>query len=228
MTLMIPALSAAAPHIEDQVPAMFAAGLLFGSASLLSIGPNTVMLLREGLVRGRPLTIACAVWGSYAVLLSTAIAGGHVVRPVVETLAPLLSWGGAAVLAYFGLSTLRAAAAGRRGFVFGEAGTESVLGCAKRALRVVWSNPLTYLELLLVPAILVLPVADLVSRLALLAGLLVVFALNCFGFALGATAIAPLVRSPDRLRHVDRGSGILMLLLAALAAVSAAHPEAAG
>jgi L-lysine exporter family protein LysE/ArgO len=223
MTLMIPALSAAAPHIEDQVPAMFAAGLLFGSASLLSIGPNNVMLLREGLVRGRPLTIACAVWGSYAVLLSTAIAGGH-----VETLAPLLSWGGAAVLAYFGLSTLRAAAAGRRGFVFGEAGTESVIGCAKRALRVVWSNPLTYLELLLVPAILVLPVADLVSRLALLAGLLVVFALNCFGFALGATAIAPLVRSPDRLRHVDRGSGILMLLLAALAAVSAAHPEAAG
>ena len=50
-----------------------ALGLGFGAASMLSVGPNNLMLMREGLARGRTVTVATAVWLSYLVLLLSAM-----------------------------------------------------------------------------------------------------------------------------------------------------------
>ena len=38
-----------------------ALGFGFGAASMLSVGPNNLMLMREGLARGRTITVATTV-----------------------------------------------------------------------------------------------------------------------------------------------------------------------
>ena len=44
---------------------------MLGAASILSIGPNNLMLVREGLMRGRVGLVASLVFSSYLVLLAT-------------------------------------------------------------------------------------------------------------------------------------------------------------
>ena len=57
-------------------------------------------------------------------------------------------------------------------------GREGGLAAIGRVMRVVWLNPLTYLELFAAPAALALPLGGLDQRFALFAGLLLAFALN--------------------------------------------------
>ena len=68
----------------------FCAGMAMGTASILSIGPNNITLIREGLVRGRVGMVACMVWASYFVLLALALvltdkiaAEGSFIRPAL-------------------------------------------------------------------------------------------------------------------------------------------------
>jgi arginine exporter protein ArgO len=90
-------------------------------------------------------------------------------------------------------------------------------------MRVVWFNPLTYLELVAIPAALALPLDGLDERCALFAGLLLAFALNCFGFSLGAALLSPILGQPSRVRLFDRVSGGLLIGLAVIAVTHAAQ-----
>ncbi|MEJ1937864.1 LysE family transporter, partial [Nostoc sp. NIES-2111] len=87
----------------------FLAGLAFGAVSIVSIGPNNLLLLREGLGGGKPGLVAGVMWLSYAGLLGVAVFAGHSVRPMMEGVAPLLGWGGAIVLGAMGVAALRTA-----------------------------------------------------------------------------------------------------------------------
>jgi L-lysine exporter family protein LysE/ArgO len=53
-----------------------AMGFGIGAASFLSIGPNNLMIIREGLVRGRVVAVVTAVWVSYVLLLALAMTFG--------------------------------------------------------------------------------------------------------------------------------------------------------
>ena len=50
----------------------FTGGVMLGVGSVLSVGPNNLMLLREGLHRGRTGTVIGTVLISYALLLAIA------------------------------------------------------------------------------------------------------------------------------------------------------------
>lgn len=200
---------------------LFAAGLAFGAGSLVSIGPNNILLLREGLGGRRPALVAWVMWLSYAGLLGLAVFAGHVLRPLLEEAALALVWSGAVVLAVMGVAALRASGRPPANGA-GPGGAKELWHAATgRVLRVVLLNPLTYLELVAVPAALALPLAHLEQRCALLCGLLLVFALNCFGFSFGAALLSPLFRSPSRLRLLNGVSGAIMIGLAALVATHA-------
>jgi L-lysine exporter family protein LysE/ArgO len=213
--------------MEPAMISTFLAGLAFGAVSLVSIGPNNILLLREGLAGRRPGLVAGVMWLSYAGLLGLAVFAGHSVSPMVESVATLLAWGGAMVLAAMGVAALRSSARPAPDLATRAAATEPAVSATARVLRVVWLNPLTYLELLAIPAALALPLGGIEQRCALFAGLLLAFALNCFGFSLGASLLSPLFGQPSRLRLFDRVSGGIMMALAVLAATHAALPKAA-
>lgn len=215
--------------LHDAAIPTLLAGFAFGALSLLSIGPNNILLLREGLGGRRPLLVASLMFLSYVALLSTAVVAGHSVGPVVQDAAPLLGWGGAIVLALMGAATLRASARPAPDIRTVACGTETWRAATARVLKVVWLNPLTYLELVAIPAALALPLDGFEQRGALLAGLLLAFALNCFGFTLGASLLSPVFGRPSHLLVFDRVSGCVMIGLAVFAMTHAImHPSALG
>lgn len=212
--------------LHDATIPTFLAGIAFGAVSLVSIGPNNILLLREGLGGRRPALVAGVMWLSYAGLLGVAVFAGHSLGPVLDEVAPLLGWSGAMVLAAMGVAALRASARPAPDLGTQRAPEETGTRATARVLRVVWLNPLTYLELLAIPAALALPLGGLDQRCALFAGLLLAFAFNCFGFSLGASLLAGLFGKPARLQVFDRVSGAIMICLGVLAAVHAAQPRA--
>lgn len=189
-------------------------GFLFGSISLVSIGPNNVMLLREGLVGRHPITLATTVYVSYLGLLTAAVFLGALLPPSNGLVQSTLSWLGVALLILFGGQMLASAQGGSGSFVFGEAAGETAAACIRRGLSIVWINPLTYLELFLIPAGLAAHLGAIEQRGALLAGMALAFALNCYGFTLGARILAPFARGERTRRLLDQFAGLAMIAVA--------------
>ena len=86
-----------------------ALGLGFGAASMLSVGPNNLMLMREGLAGGRTITVATVVWLSYLSLLLSAMVFVDLRQWIGPSTRVWLSWLGLASLAWFAVSAWRAA-----------------------------------------------------------------------------------------------------------------------
>jgi len=196
----------------------FQVGLVLGLASMASIGPNNLMIIREGLLRRRAIFVASLVWGTYVALLAASWPIGNSVTRLDPAFHTALSWLGLAALAWFALQSFRAAYA--TGCVEDRADREAgARPCIARVMGVVWMNPLTYIELLLVPAALGQSFASGDARLQFILALVLMSALYCYGYALGGRIMALVLRSRANLRIFDFASGLVLAGLAAAMAV---------
>ncbi len=196
----------------------FQVGLALGLASMASIGPNNLMIIREGLLRRRAIFVASLVWGTYVALLAASWPIGNSVTRLDPAFHTALSWLGLAALAWFALQSFRAAYAA--GCVEDRADREAgARPCIARVMGVVWMNPLTYIELLLVPAALGQSFASGDARLQFILALVLMSALYCYGYALGGRIMALVLRSRANLRIFDFASGLVLAGLAAAMAV---------
>lgn len=186
------------------------AGLMLGTASILSVGPNNLMLVREGLTRGHVGLVAALVWTSYLALLVIAFLLADCMADGLSGARTLLTWLGPIALTWFAAASLRAAL--RREPVRDPATTprESRRACLRRVLAVVWLNPLTYVELLLVPAALCGRFSGQEPRLEFILGLLSVAAVCCCGYAFGGGACIRVLRDGRALRAFDLSAGLLL------------------
>ena len=191
----------------------FQAGLALGAASMASVGPNNLMLLREGLVRGRMGLVAGLVWGSYIALIAASYLLAGSVEAISPSLQAVLTWSGLAAISWFALQSLRAAATAGR---VEERGGEQETGrsCLLRVMAVVWMNPLTYVELLLIPAALGQSFGAADARLQFVAALVLMAALCCYAYAFGGRLIARLLQQRASLRLFDFASGLILLVIA--------------
>lgn len=129
----------------------FQAGLALGMASMASIGPNKLMMIREGLMRGRVVAVASLFLGTYVALIAASYLLGASIAGLDPSLRAALSWLGLVAVLWFALQTFRAAAgADPAEDRAGQA--ETGCSCIARVMGVVWMNPLTYVELLFVSA----------------------------------------------------------------------------
>lgn len=198
------------------------AGLGLGAASMLSIGPNNLMLIREGLVRGRVLTVATTVWASYIVLLVSAMALADVSRWVGPSTRSLLSWCGLLTVSWFAFDALRIAIfAPKHGS--GER-AEETRTCLRRVLMVVWCNPLTYLELLLIPAAFCSTLQSFTLRSEFICAFLAMKGVSCYGYTLGGGLCGSLAGDRRVLRVFDLASGLLLGGVAVVLAISLSWP----
>lgn len=196
----------------------FQIGLALGLASMASIGPNNLLIIREGLMRGRAIFVASLAWGSYVALLAASWPLGSSVARLDPTFNTALSWLGLAALAWFALQSFRAAAAAGR--VEDRSGAQDrARPCIARVIGVVWMNPLTYIELLLVPAALGQSFGSGGDRLQFILALVLMSAVYCYGYALGGRVMALVLRNRTNLRVFDLVSGFVLAGLAAAMAV---------
>jgi L-lysine exporter family protein LysE/ArgO len=198
----------------------FCAGTAMGTASILSVGPNNIMLLREGLVRGRTGLVASTVWASYVVLLGFALVLTDKIATNDNTIRHVLSWLGLLAIIWFAVSSLRAYF--RSGTTLHEDSSrrEKTVDCVRRVLAVVWLNPLTYVELLFIPAAMggnfIMPIC----RILFIAGLIMMATAACFGYSFGGGLVAPLFRKRERIRMFDLSSGVILSCMACVMAVA--------
>ncbi len=200
------------------------AGVLLGAASLLSVGPTTVLLIREGLVRGRVGLVATLVWSSQLVMLATALVLSDAITAGLSPLRSVLTGLGLAAISWFAFQSLRAA--WRSGGARSAAGIdgETIVACLRRVLLIVWFNPLTYVERLLIPSSLCQTFRAPHLRLEFMLGLMAMAAVSSYGYAFGAGRCAALFKHHRSLQIFDLTSGVLLASMAAFIAAGAMSP----
>ncbi len=186
------------------------AGVILGAASILSIGPNNVMLVREGLVRGRVGLVASLVFASYLVLLVTVFFLTDTITTGLLPYRSALTWLGLGAVSWFAFLSLKTACRPGARHALGDAEAETLQGCLRRVLTIVWLNPLTYIELLLIPASICESFKAPWVRLEFLTSLVVMFAIASYGYSFGSGAFAPLFKHQRSLQMFDFTSGILL------------------
>lgn len=187
----------------------FQMGLALGAASMASVGPNNLMMMREGLVQGRVGLVPSLVLGTYVVLIATSYLLSNSVAGIDPAVKSALYWLGLAAVSWFALQSFRAAATVGR--IEDRSGNvETGRSCLVRVMGVVWMNPLTYIELLLVPAALGQSFEAETARLQFVTALILMAAFCCYGYALGGRAIASVLRSSQTLWLFDFLSGLIL------------------
>lgn len=191
-------------------------GIAMGTASMISIGPNNLMLFRSG-ISGNPAGVAAVTLGSYTLLVGLAVTLAGSAMTVHDDVGTILKCGGLFALAHFSVQAFRSALATRgdaKGTLDGEKVAIGVV------LRTVWSNPLTYLELLLIPMSLAQTMKGELDRIAFAAALVAMSALCCLGYAYGGVLISRLLKARRLLACFDLVTGTIMAAMSASLAAS--------
>ncbi len=186
------------------------AGFALGLSLIIAIGSQNAFVLRQGLRREHVLLVilTCAI--SDAFFVSVGVLGFGRLAQAVPWLEHVMRFGGAAFLALYGLSNLRAA---WRGGEVLEAGPGT--GSAKKAfltcMALTWLNPHVYLDTIVLLGSISSQYDD---RLAFGAGAVAASFVFFFILGYGARILAPFFHRPESWRILDLIVGLTMWAIA--------------
>jgi L-lysine exporter family protein LysE/ArgO len=197
-----------------------AAGLILGAGSLLSFGPSNFMLVREGWIGGRVGLVATLAWTSDLIMLMTALVLANPISVNSPLLHSALIWFGLAALLWFALGSFRAAFQPTIIGYHSPCSGETTLSCVRRVMTVIWLNPLTYIEMCIIPSALCDRFQEPYGRVTFFISILAMSALTCYGYAFGARSATEFFRHPKWLQLFDFISGAFLVCSAGLTAIS--------
>jgi L-lysine exporter family protein LysE/ArgO len=192
----------------------FLSGLALSAGLIVAIGPQNAFVLRQGLRREHvgPIVAVCAA--ADVVLMGAGVAGLGAVIGQAPGLATALALGGAAFLAWYGVSALRRAAAPHAMAVAGAGDGLTRRAALAATLGFTLLNPHVYLDtVMLVGAVGATHPAP--ARPVFVAGAGVGSAAWFLALGYGARLLAPLFARPAAWRVLDAVVGATMLALAA-------------
>jgi L-lysine exporter family protein LysE/ArgO len=191
----------------------FTKGFALSAGLIIAIGAQNMFVLRQGLKRRHVLPIVVFCAAADAALIVAGVSGLGGVLALIPGLSLVLSLGGAAFLAWYGVSALRRAA-NPSGLVIGaEAGL--TLGAALAgSAAFTFLNPHVYIDTVMLMGAVgaSLPAAE---RPLFLAGAILASVTWFSSLGFGARFLAPLFARPAAWRVLDVGIGAMMLALAA-------------
>lgn len=183
-------------------------GLTMGLSLIMAIGAQNAFVLKQGLLRNHVLAICLVCSLSDAALILVGVTGMNTMASLIPWLEPLLRFGGAAFLFWYGgrslLAALRSGAAlsfeGGRGAPF----WPTVLTC----LALTWLNPHVYLDTVLLLGTLStrFPGAELVFAAGAMSGSFLFF----FSLGFGARWLRPVFSRPIAWRILDGAIALVM------------------
>lgn len=189
----------------------YLAGLGTGVSLIVAIGAQNAFVLKQGL-EGRhvfAVCLFCAV--SDAVLIAAGVAGAGTLATRLPWFLPLMRWGGAAFLIWYGARSFRAA--WRGGAALEARGEGAGLGTALATIAALtWLNPHVWLDTVV---LLGSVSAKFTEKQAFAAGAMSGSFLFFFGLGYGARLLAPVFARPSAWRVLDAGVGLVMWAIAA-------------
>ena len=187
------------------------AGFALGFSLILAIGAQNAFVLKQGLRREHvlPVVLTCAI--SDAILIVAGVAGFGGLAQAVPWLEPLMRFGGAAFLTWYGAQSFLSAWRGGAALEAGEQTTASLSATILTVLALTWLNPHVYLD-----TVVLLGSISAQYEHRFLFGLGAVIASFIFFFWLGfgARLLAPLFARPGAWRVLDVGIGLVMWSIA--------------
>lgn len=187
------------------------AGFVLGFSLILAIGAQNAFVLRQGLRREHvfAVSLTCAV--SDAILIAAGVAGFGALATALPWFEPVMRYGGAAFLIWYGARNLQSAWRGGAAMaVTGQA--VSALGpVLMTVLAFTWLNPHVYLDtVVLIGSV----SAQYTPRLVFAVGAITASFVFFFGLGYGARLLAPLFARPRAWQVLDAGIGVVMWLIA--------------
>lgn len=190
------------------------AGFLTGLSLIVAFGPQNAFLLRQGMTGAHVWQLCLFCTLSDALLIFAGVAGFGALAGVLPGLPLVLTLGGAAFLACYGLLRLRAA--WRGDYAGGAVAASGSLGAVlATAAALTWLNPHVYLDTMVLIGALATAFESPVHRAAFGTGAALASALFFFGTGYGARLLAPVMTSPRAWALLDSVIGVTMLALAA-------------
>jgi L-lysine exporter family protein LysE/ArgO len=189
------------------------AGFLTGLSLIIAIGSQNAFVLRQGLRRSHvlPVVLVCAL--SDAVLICVGVFASAKISAAMPMAVPVMRWGGAAFLVFYGAVSLRSAWRGGQ-HLEAQGGTDqSMLAAVITCLTLTWLNPHVYLDtVVLLGAI----SAEFGAQRGLFASGAVIGSTVFFGaLGYGARFLAPVFVKERSWRILDAAICIVMWSIAA-------------
>ena len=191
------------------------AGLTLGLSSILSIGPNNMMLMREGLRRGQVGWVATAVWLSYLAFFACAFLLAERLSIGGAVMQPILAWSASLVICWFAFRSFRSAFVSDASLKLGVGQRDATVDRVRRAVVAVWLNPLTYVDKFMMPSLVASTFVGVLPRVQFMSGLGFMAAICCYGYTFGSMLCATLFDHRQSLRLFDLLSGCLLSCTAA-------------
>ncbi|TNF59344.1 MAG: amino acid transporter [Rhodobacteraceae bacterium] len=191
--------------------ASFLPGFALGFSLILAIGAQNAFVLRQGLRREHVfwVCLTCAV--SDATLIAAGVAGSGGLAARWPWFTPLMQYGGAAFLLWYGARSFRSAWRGGAALLVGEGPRAGLGRTLATCLALTWLNPHVYLDtVVLVGSI----SAQYPDRMAFAAGAMLASFAFFFGLGFGARLLATLFARPRAWQVLDAGIGVVMWAIA--------------
>ena len=191
--------------------ASFLPGFFLSLSLILAIGAQNAFVLRQGLRRLHVFWVCLTCATCDAILIAAGVAGFGALAKAVPWFEPLMRYGGATFLIWYGWQNARSAWKG--GAVLDVAGdnTQSLRAAILTVLALTWLNPHVYLDTVVL-------IGSISSQYPdrLIFGIGAVLASFVFFFSLGygARLLAPLFANPRAWQVLD---GIIALTMWAIA-----------
>lgn len=192
---------------------IFLTGLTMGLSLIVAIGAQNAFVLRQGLKGEHVLAVCLACALSDAVLIAVGVTGFGRIMAVVPWLDPVMRYGGAAFLVWYGAKSLRSAlrSAGALGAAEqgGAGGLSRVL---MTCLALTWLNPHVYLDTVVLLGTIStrFPGAEPAFALGAVSGSFLFF----FTLGYGAVWLRPLFANPRAWRMLEAVIALIMWAIA--------------
>ncbi len=190
----------------------YVTGLALGLSLIVAIGAQNAFVLRQGL-RGEhvfPVCLVCAL--SDAVLIVFGVTGFQTLSRNFTWLEPVLRYGGAAFLIWYGFRSFRSAWKSTGGLSAAEDQTAPLGRVLLVCLALTWLNPHVYLDTVVMLGVLSTSWPGREGQFA--AGAVSASILFFFALGYGAGLLRPVFANPKTWRIFETAIGLLMCFLA--------------
>ena len=193
-------------------PSVVLAGLSMGLSLIVAIGAQNAFVLRQGLRREHVLAVCLACAVSDAILISLGVSGFGRIMSLAPWLAPVMRYGGAAFLIWYGARSAWSAVRSHGALSADEGEAKPLAPTLAACLAITWLNPHVYLDtvVLLGSVSTQFPGGQLSFALGAMTGSFLFF----FALGYGAGWLRPLFARPEAWRVLE---GVVAVVMTAIA-----------
>lgn len=189
----------------------FLPGFFLSLSLILAIGAQNAFVLRQGLRRVHVFWVCLTCATSDAILITGGVAGFGALAQAVPWFEPVMRYGGAAFLLWYGWQNARSALRGGAALEADGDETQSLRRAILTLLALTWLNPHVYLDTVVLIGSISSQYDD---RVAFGVGAALASFVFFFALGYGARLLAPLFTSPRAWQVLD---GIIAVTMWAIA-----------